>query len=565
MRIHPIVPKSMCQSRSMPLICVLLTFVVMLAGFDAARDTLLAQMPASATAWEKLQQAMQLHVQARTERQLEQAVELAEAALAEGLGEEDAQLARQLVASCLLQKAQRQVSRLGRSRFFGPSWQTLRDRALEDLEKAVRYVPDLAEGYRMIAELCLLPGGDRERGLECANQLIQLAQEDPSAQAEAYALRARFQEDPDKQREDLKLAAESDPRNVQIRRLYGQLLSAQGRRDEAEAVFRDLVRDDPDQLPNLLALIELLLQQEGKLDDALELANRAVELDKESTQALLVRASIFMAKDDYDSALRDVEEAVKRNPRDIRALLLRAQLYLVKDNPKAALTDVESVLRIQPGLVVAIRMRAEINAYQKKYVEAIQDMELLIQHDPNNAEYKLQLAYYCMADDRPRKAIKILTEIIENDDQNWRALRARGDALLSIGKHAEAIQDYNRALALKSDDSHLLNNLAWVLATSPEDSVRNGRRALELARKACELTDYKEAHILSTLASAYAELGDFQSAIQWSMKAVELGENDEQKEQLKKELETYRQGKPFREKQETKEKPDIPKKNLLET
>jgi hypothetical protein len=91
-----------------------------------------------------------------------------------------------------------------------------------------------------------------------------------------------------------------------------------------------------------------------------------------------------------------------------------------------------------------------------------------------------------------------------------------------------------------------LNNLAWVLATSPVDQLRDGKRAIELATKACKLTDYKKPHILSTLAAAYAETGDFETAKKWSQKAVELGEGEE-KEALEKELESYRAGKPVRE------------------
>ena len=48
-----------------------------------------------------------------------------------------------------------------------------------------------------------------------------------------------------------------------------------------------------------------------------------------------------------------------------------------------------------------------------------------------------------------------------------------------------------------------------MLATSPDAKLRNGRRAIELATRACELTKYKAAYILSTLAAAYAETGDF--------------------------------------------------------
>ena len=101
-------------------------------------------------------------------------------------------------------------------------------------------------------------------------------------------------------------------------------------------------------------------------------------------------------------------------------------------------------------------------------------------------------------------------------------------------------------MKIEPKDSGILNNFAWVLATSTVDKLRNGQRALELATEACRLTDYKQAHILSTLAAAYAETGDFESAKKWSEKAVEIGD-EEHREALRKELESYRAGKPWRE------------------
>ena len=114
----------------------------------------------------------------------------------------------------------------------------------------------------------------------------------------------------------------------------------------------------------------------------------------------------------------------------------------------------------------------------------------------------------------------------------------------------------------------MLNNLAWVLATSPDDAVRNADRSIELGLKACELTKYQRPHILSTLAAGYAEKGDWETAIKWSTKAVELGAKDDMiDDQLKKELESYKEKKPWREKQEIEEntKPLGRSKNELET
>jgi Tfp pilus assembly protein PilF len=111
-------------------------------------------------------------------------------------------------------------------------------------------------------------------------------------------------------------------------------------------------------------------------------------------------------------------------------------------------------------------------------------------------------------------------------------------------------------LELQPDDSGVLNNLAWLLATSPDEAIRDGRRAIELARKACEETTWKQPHIISTLAAGYAETGDFTEAKKYSKQAVESeGTAPEVKTQLAGELASYESEKPWRERQEQEDQP----------
>ncbi|HOM17461.1 MAG TPA: tetratricopeptide repeat protein, partial [Thermoguttaceae bacterium] len=248
-------------------------------------------------------------------------------------------------------------------------------------------------------------------------------------------------------------------------------------------------------------------------------------------------------------------------PENLLVRLLRAEVYQEMDQFDKALAEVDEVLKQEPDLGPAVRYRAVILAELKRTEEAVELMEDWVRRHPDDDTGRLQLASLYTSDNRPRRAIEVYTEILQKDAENAAAFRGRGDAYLNIGKHAEAIADYERALKLRPNDSGLLNNFAWVLATSPVDSLRNGKRALEMALKACELTQYKEAHILSTLGAAYAELGDFETAKKWSAKAVELGRED-QKDQLRKELESYEQRKPVRELIQTEEKQPKPKPKL---
>ena len=93
------------------------------------------------------------------------------------------------------------------------------------------------------------------------------------------------------------------------------------------------------------------------------------------------------------------------------------------------------------------------------------------------------------------------------------------------------------------------NNLAWLAATSPRQEFRDGKKAVEYARKACELTNWKEPGNLDTLAAAYAQSGDFQEAIKWQNKALESPAfPKDQVEKAHQRLEMYAAGKPYREK-----------------
>jgi tetratricopeptide (TPR) repeat protein len=248
------------------------------------------------------------------------------------------------------------------------------------------------------------------------------------------------------------------------------------------------------------------------------------------------------------------------------SLLMRSGLLAADGKHDEAKRDVEKAMRLRPDVPGVILMKSRLAAQAGRYGEAIGDVQLLLRSDPKNTEYRLQLALYLQADKRPRRAIEVLNTLIEDETKDADLYRTRGDVLLSVNKHSEAIKDYEAALKIDPDDTGVLNNLAWVLATSETESVRDADRSIKLGLKACELTKYEKPHILSTLASGYAEKGDWENAVKWSTKAVELGEG-EMKENLQKELDSYKLKKPWREAQNVEEntKPLDSKPSDLET
>jgi hypothetical protein len=125
-----------------------------------------------------------------------------------------------------------------------------------------------------------------------------------------------------------------------------------------------------------------------------------------------------------------------------------------------------------------------------------------------------------------------------------------GELLSSRGQLREAIEQYHEALRGNPDMLRVLNNLAWVLASSDDPDIRNGPEAVGLAEHACELTQYRTAVFVGTLAAAYAEAGRFEDAIRTAEKASELaiasGANELAEKNLKL-LKLYREGRPYHE------------------
>jgi tetratricopeptide (TPR) repeat protein len=126
-----------------------------------------------------------------------------------------------------------------------------------------------------------------------------------------------------------------------------------------------------------------------------------------------------------------------------------------------------------------------------------------------------------------------------------------GLLLVQSGDLAGAIEQWETSLRIDPNDGNALNNLAWVLATCPSDGIRNGARAVELAKKATSLPGGESPLVLRTLAAAYAETGNFDDAISATQRALELATaqgNLSLVETLRHELDVYQAHTPYREK-----------------
>ncbi len=159
-----------------------------------------------------------------------------------------------------------------------------------------------------------------------------------------------------------------------------------------------------------------------------------------------------------------------------------------KGQPDEAMVHFGQAIKLQPDYAEAYYNRGNVLYAKGRIDEAIADWEKTLQIQPNDADAHTGL----------------------------------GNGLLRKGALTEAIGHYNQAMALAPEDPHSHSNLAWVLATSSDASIRDGAKAVELAQQAVSLSGGREPLFFRTLAAAYAETGRFSDAIAVIQQAVAI-------------------------------------------
>jgi tetratricopeptide (TPR) repeat protein len=167
---------------------------------------------------------------------------------------------------------------------------------------------------------------------------------------------------------------------------------------------------------------------------------------------------------------------------------------LNKGDYARAIKYFDAATRIEPDLWTAYYNRATAFYLQKNWTAALQDL---------NSTIRLKPAFFQASWIRA-----IVHKKLHNYSASLRDLNALARATVQVQNPEE--------LALT------LNQRAWLYATCPEASLRNGQSALADAKRACEMDKWKESHYIDTLAAAYAEVGDFDSAVRFEERALNM-------------------------------------------
>jgi tetratricopeptide (TPR) repeat protein len=266
---------------------------------------------------------------------------------------------------------------------------------------------------------------------------------------------------------------------------------------------------------NVLAYVNLghELFEQHRLDEAITHYQRGLEVQPNNRQFHNNLANALRERGRLDEAIVHYEKAVQIDPDSAEAQFNLGKALGLKGNSEQAIVRYETVLQIEPNFLPARMSLGNALLQQGKPELAAPHFERVLQLR-NDAGAHLNL----------------------------------GLCFSQMGRMAEARSHYEMALQLAPAEPGIKNNLAWLLATCPVATLRDGNKAVELARQANALTGGDKPLILRTLAAALAETGQFPEATETAQRASSLAAAQslpDMARQIQFELNLYRESKPF--------------------
>jgi tetratricopeptide (TPR) repeat protein len=213
--------------------------------------------------------------------------------------------------------------------------------------------------------------------------------------------------------------------------------------------------------------------------------------------------------------------------------------------PKQAINAFTDQIKHDPRDWGAYVARGAIRFTEGELDAAIADFNEAIRLNPKDSEAFVSRGFCQLRKGDCDKAIVDLTEAIGLEPRNAEAYSNRGLAWNEKKEYGKARADFLAAIRFDSQSDMAYNEVGWLYATCSNARLRDGREAVENAKKACELTAWKRPEYLDTLAAAYAEAGNFDEAVKGELKAIELV-SEKEKADYRSRLDLYKSHKPFR-------------------
>jgi tetratricopeptide (TPR) repeat protein len=239
-------------------------------------------------------------------------------------------------------------------------------------------------------------------------------------------------------------------------------------------------------------------------------------------------------------ALTCYTEAIRLAPKDAGLRVQRAHSYLLNGMTQKALEDLDKALEMEPNLAAAHTERGAVYVQLEDYSRALVELNEAIRLNPNDSLAFAHRGRTYRGLKKPELALPDLDRAIKLDSDCGLAYHHRALLARSRKDYQQAVADFRQSLRCTPDNPFTYMALASHFATCPEMKLRDGKLAVDHARQACELTNWKDCQALGVLASAYAQDGDLAAAVQWAEKGLDLAQSAKDKRALGQQLAAYR-------------------------
>jgi tetratricopeptide (TPR) repeat protein len=273
-----------------------------------------------------------------------------------------------------------------------------------------------------------------------------------------------------------------------------------------------------------------------------DLVNYANEL---CAWALNRRGQLKAAAGRDEDAIRDFDDAIAADGKRWRAFHNRGVLLAQSSRFEKAFDDFNSTVELKPDFAKAYSNRGALFVIAGNYDAASEDYAQAIQLDPKLAvaHRGMARAFHLMGD--LEQAMQHYDKAVKLAPDDAYAVASRADVLTDLGSFAEAAGEYERAIKIDPQSGHAYSGSAWLLATCPDDNVRDPKLALARAKTGLELNGEGDPASFDALAAALASAGDFAGAVQNIEEAIDLATADE-KAAYQDRLALYRDSVPYR-------------------
>jgi tetratricopeptide (TPR) repeat protein len=330
----------------------------------------------------------------------------------------------------------------------------------------------------------------------------------------------------------------------------GFVLAGLGHPDDATEHYRRAITEKPAYAEAHNNLGHLLTQQ-GSLDGAIEQFQQALSINPEYAEAHNGLGFALASANRIDGAADEYRRAIEADPKYADAYNNLGVVLARQHRLDEAIQDFNKAIELDPKCVGGENNLGHALLAMDHVDEAIPHLEKAIVSNPDSAELYSDLGTALAERGRIDEAIPEFERALQISPHLVRAQAHLGTALVMKNRAAEGLAQWRQVLLEEPDNPRVLNDAAWLLATWPDASIRNGKEAVKFGEYAVQITSAKEPSILGTLAAAYAETGEFDKAIETEKLATELAKQQGKTElaaALQGRMELFQARKPIREK-----------------